>query len=148
MKKILSLLIPLLLSPILTFAISVSDIPTNSWNYEFVASGNDFYEYIDTDSIQAIIISPTYYAYDARVIMVDDRLKVITEMLYSFSYNRRSHLMKYSANSGNVWDYGGNKIYISPYRQIVVNDENVQRGTCVCAIGNKIYSRTFNRNFY
>lgn len=57
--------------------------------------------------------------------------------------------MRYSARSGNVWDYSGNKIDISPYRQIFVNDQEVLRGTFVCAIGNKIYSRLFNgQRFY
>ena len=149
MKKIISILIPLLLSPILTLAISVSDITTYSSKYQFIASGNDFYQYLDTNSIQPLVIYPTYYAYNSRVFIVDDRLKVITEMLYTFSYNRRSHLMRYSARSGNVWDYSGNKIDISPYRQIFVNDQEVLRGTFVCAIGNKIYSRLFNgQRFY
>lgn len=144
----MSLLIPLILSPILTFAISVSDINIYPTKYEFVASGNDFYQYIDKNSISALVISPTYYAYNARVYIVDDRLKVITEMSYTFSYNIRNHLMQYSARSGNVWDYNGNFIQISPYRQITVKDQNVQRGTFVCAIGNAIYRRTFNRDFY
>lgn len=86
MKKTISILILLLLSPILTLAISVSDITTYSSKYQFIASGNDLYQYLDTNSIQALVINPTYYAYNSRVFIVDDRLKVITEMLYTFSY--------------------------------------------------------------
>lgn len=149
MKKFLTILALAVLTPVLSFAVSLNDLTSNSWKYEFIASGNGFYEYIDADSIQSVSFNPGEWSCDqADIYMVDTKLQVITRMLMEGTYfymGNRKMLISY--NTQEVWDFYGNRIPMPAYRQVSAHDVEPQRGTFAFACANAIYRVKYGKNF-
>lgn len=61
MKRLLAITAALLLAPITTLAISISELTSNPDQYKQIHEDGDYITYIDSNSIESLRYSPPYY---------------------------------------------------------------------------------------
>lgn len=150
MKKIISLLIPLLLSPILTFAISLNDLTAEVYRYQYIGNYDGFYHYVDSKSVHNKGFRPPWDTKEvADIYVVDQNLRVIVKLPCKVLYKLGIyHGAVLDWHSSGVWDYNGNKVDIPKYRYVNVRNCSVPENTAKADIINAIYHIQYGENYY
>lgn len=93
MKKILAFLVALIVIPVSTFAISLSELQNNPDQYKSMGETSVMTGYLDMSSIESLRYSPPYYTIKCDAFFVDYNMNIITEssMIFNYDYNYSMH---------------------------------------------------------
>lgn len=88
-RKILAALIAVLIIPISTFAISVSDIQNNPNRYKYISQCADGAVYLDLDSVSSQRYSPPFYtlAADSYTVVYTKNCIIGAKFIFNYDYN-------------------------------------------------------------